>query len=333
MIFQPQETAYPIIISVHLGSVHLKIEGGLGNQLFELAAGYYLAAKLDMNLKIDQYSIPLSTAHGEKKNGFEEFSIDFNSKERKIDVSGKLPSPFTIKLAQSSPTLKRIFIKKHKILSNNRFIRNFYEERSEDSALKILQIEKPMNLYGNFQSWAIVEEAAKLGFPRILQLRKIPYWMNKVEHKIDIKKSLVMHFRVGRDAIHNENFRQPSVAYYERALALIDQSKKFKEVFILTDSFANLQLMYPKIVKLNLQVIEMPSQASPAERLFFLSQFGGIICANSTFCGWAAWSIYNSGGEVIVPVPYSDSYVPGSRHFPSSWIRLCKNTGIELSDC
>ena len=77
--------------------------------------------------------------------------------------------------------------------------------------------------------------------------------------------------------------------------------------------------------------LEMPDTASPAERLYVLSQFGGIVCANSTFCGWAAWSIYNSGGEVIVPLPYSDGLVLGSRDFPSKWVQLDKSNGAKLS--
>lgn len=46
--------------------VILKLESGLGNQLFQFAAGFYLAAKLRSDLVVDQYSIPLSTHHGER---------------------------------------------------------------------------------------------------------------------------------------------------------------------------------------------------------------------------------------------------------------------------
>ena len=65
--------------------------------------------------------------------------------------------------------------------------------------------------------------------------------------------------------------------------------------------------------------------------LYVLSLFGGIVCANSTFCGWAAWSIANSGGEVVVPVPYSNGPVLGSRDFPPNWIKLNKHSGAEVS--
>jgi hypothetical protein len=73
--------------------------------------------------------------------------------------------------------------------------------------------------------------------------------------------------------------------------------------------------------------LEMPNESSPAERLYVLSLFGGIVCANSTFCGWAAWTIYNSGGEVVVPVPYSDGPILGSRDFPPQWQRIDKISG------
>ena len=107
--------------------------------------------------------------------------------------------------------------------------------------------------------------------------------------------------------------------------------RNFSNIYVLSDDISRVKLMFGNMLDKNFRYLEMPSESSPSERLYVLSLFGGIVCANSTFCGWAAWSISNSGGEVVVPVPYSDGPVLGSRDFPSNWIKLDKYSGAKVS--
>jgi hypothetical protein len=132
---------------------------------------------------------------------------------------------------------------------------------------------------------------------------------------------------VGDDTRANSNFSQPTIDYYLEALKVIGSVKKFDSTFIVSDDISRVKEMFGDVFTEDFQYLEMPNDSSPAERLYTLSLFGGIICANSTFCGWAAWSIYNSGGQVVVPVPYSEGSVLGSRDFPPSWHKLDKVSG------
>jgi hypothetical protein len=174
-----------------------------------------------------------------------------------------------------------------------------------------------------------VEQAAQYGFPRILRLRHTPQWIIELEKTIDFKNSIVLHFRVGNDARTNYNFRQPEFVYYLEALKIIKSKKKVRSVYILSDDIPRVKEMFGDKFDEDFHYLEMPIESSAGERLYVLSLFGGIACANSTFCGWAAWSIYNSGGEVVVPVPYSDGPVLGSRDFPANWVQLNKYSGAE----
>lgn len=307
--------------------VILKLEGGLGNQLFQLAAGYFVAAKLKLELHIDQYSIPLTTAHGEISNGFEPFETLSLPNAKRVVLLPSLPSKLMVILAKRSIILKRFAIKVRLFSSNPYNLKLFLESTDAQSTSKIFEIDKPLKLHGNFQSWKIVEKAAQFGFPRILRLRNIPQWIISLEESIDFKNSLVLHFRVGDDTRTNYNFKQPTINYYLEALKLINLKRNFYSTYILSDDISRVKDMFGNKLSEYLHYLEMPDESSPAERLYVLSLFGGIVCANSTFCGWAAWSIYNSGGEVVVPVPYSDGPVPGSRDFPVEWHKLDKYTG------
>jgi hypothetical protein len=307
--------------------VILKLEGGLGNQLFELSAGFYLAAKLGSDLYVDQYSIPLTTVHGETKSGFEPFNALHLPNSKGIRLLPALPSSFVVNLAKRSLFIKKL-VTKIRLFSSNPFkLKLFIETNNERTTAEFFEIDTPMKLHGNFQSWKIVEKAAQLGFPRIFLLKSTPKWITELEKTIDFKNSLVLHFRVGNDTRTNHNFRQPEISYYLAALGLMKSKKKFNRIYVLSDDIPRVKDMYGDNLGENFCYLEMPNESSPAERLYVLGLFGGIVCANSTFCGWAAWSIYNSGGEVVVPVPYSDGPVLGSRDFPAKWHQLDKYSG------
>jgi hypothetical protein len=309
----------------------LKLEGGLGNQLFELAAGYYLAAKLDSDLHIDQYSIPLTTVHGETGSGYEPFEPLQLPKSRDVQLLPELPRRFVANLAKRSTLIKRIAIKKRILGSNPNKLELFLETNDVDSTNEFFNIENPVKLHGNFQSWEIVERAARYGFPRTFRLQKTPDWIIDLARKLDFENSLVLHFRVGDDTRTNYNFKQPDISYYLRALDILRSKRSFTNTYILSDDINRVKLMFGDKLDKSFRYLDMPDESSPAERLYVLSLFGGIVCANSTFCGWAAWSISNSGGEVVVPVPYADGPVLGSRDSPSNWIELDKYSGARVS--
>jgi hypothetical protein len=311
--------------------VILKLEGGLGNQLFQFAAGYFLAAKNDSVLFVDQYSIPLTTVHGEKRVGFSEFQINRLPKNKEIVLLKALPSSFSIKCSKRVPNLKKLLLKIRMWTSNPQSLSMFIETNNEGSKNDFLNINCPVKLHGNFQSWEIVEKAARYGFPRILRLKDSPNWIKALEENIDFKKSIVLHFRVGDDTRANYNFKQPELSYYLAALQILRGKKDFSGVYVLSDDITRTKDLYGSKLDEDFQYLAMPDESTPAERLHVLSLFGGIVCANSTFCGWAAWSISNSGGEVVVPVPYSDGPVLGSRDFPPNWIKLDKYSGAESS--
>ena len=310
-----------------LKPIIVKLEGGLGNQLFQLAAGYYAAAKLDSELHIDQYAIPLTTVHGETGSGFEPFEALSLPNSRNVQLLSALPNKIETKLARNNSFVKRLLLKRRLFTSNPYQLKLFLETNELNSTSEFLNIDHPLKLHGNFQSWEIVERAAQYGFPRKFRLRNIPLWVLEMEKSIDFKNSFVLHFRVGDDTRTNSNFRQPEIDYYLKALTFMRSRRSYGGTYILSDDIPRVKEMFGDKFGADCHFLEMPRESSPAERLYILSMFGGIVCANSTFCGWAAWSIFNSGGEVIVPVPYSDGPVLGSRDFPSRWHKLDKYSG------
>jgi hypothetical protein len=307
--------------------VILKLEGGLGNQLFQFAAGYFLASKINAPLQLDQYSIPLTTFYGERSAGFDQFEISPINGFQHHESMQQFPSPITVRLSKRFSIVKRVFLKTRMLTSNKLRVPLYAEKNENPELLDFYQINVPVKLHGNFQSWKLVERAALYGFPRILKLKNTPTWIDDLASANKLGGSLVLHLRVDKVARSNVSFQQPTLEYYLSAINKARDVKTFNDLYVLSDDIAHARALFGEKLPLETKFLEMPAKASPAERLYVMSLFGGIICANSTFCGWAAWSIHNSGGLVIVPLPYSDGNVPGSRDFPNSWIKLDKISG------
>lgn len=302
----------------------VKLEGGLGNQIFQLSAGYFLAAKLLVDLKIDQYSIPLSTAHGERECGFFPFKSLKLPGDSQVFFDSNLPNRCVALLSEYSIGFKKVILKVHNMRIQESDFPVFIESNDLNDQDTFFKIDKPVKLFGNFQSWNIVEQSAQNGFPRKLELRLIPTWIKDLSKSIDFGNSVVMHLRMGDDAQKNTFFSQPGIGYYRRALEIFSEEKGFDRVFVVSDDMIRAREVLNTKEFSRVEFLDFPNYALPAEKMYLLSLFAGIVCANSTFCGWAAWGIHNSGGQVVVPVPYSDGSSLGSRDFPDSWIKLDK---------
>lgn len=308
-------------------SVILKLEGGLGNQLFEFAAGYLLASKLDTSLVLDQYGIPLTNHLRESGLGFSEYNWPLINGKHHIVALEKTMSKKSVNLSKKFKLYERVILK-YRMHESNLYGLPIYRETNSD--FDYFAIEHPVKLHGNFQSWKIVEEAVKYGFPTVFSLKKTSEWVDQSLIDIDTQNSLAIHFRLGQDAVSNVEFSQPSNDYYLNAIERLSFSGQSKNIYVFSDEIDLARKRFSRTLGRNCHFIEPPSSESPAQKQFLISRFGSLICANSTFCTWAGWSISNSGGRVVIPFPFSDSSKRGSRDFPSSWIKLSKVNGENL---
>ena len=302
----------------------LKLEGGLGNQLFEFAAGYYLAGKLDTSLVLDQYGIPLTNHLREPGFSFGEYAWPDINGINSISVLPKTMSREFAILAKKYFILERFFLK-YRMHKSNIYHRPIFCETDNDS--DFLNINESVKLHGNFQSWSIVEEATKFGFPRIFELKRPSMWVKKFMAENNLSSSVAIHFRLGWDSVDNIDFSQPNIEYYLSAIDFLKKDSEDLNFYVFSDDISLAKKRFGKILGNNFNFVEAPLNELAAQKQYLLSKFGAIVCANSTFCSWAGWSISNSGGKVIIPFPFSDSIKRGSRDFPSQWIKMSKLTG------
>lgn len=304
--------------------VILKLEGGLGNQLFEFAAGFLLASKLQTSLILDQYGIPLTNHMRESGLGFSEYNWPLIGGKFQITTLEKTMSMKSVNLSKRFRLYEKAILK-YRMHQSNLHRLPIYRESESDS--DYFEIDFPVKLHGNFQSWKIVEEAVNYGFPPVFSLKEKSEWVNQSLENIDTQNSLAIHFRLGQDSVSNVEFSQPGTHYYQKAIELLSFDARSKDIYVFSDEIDLAKTKFSHILGKKCHFVEPPISETAAQKQYLISRFGSLICANSTFCSWAGWSISNAGGRVVVPFPFSDSRKKGSRDFPSNWVKLFKSNG------
>lgn len=302
-----------VIISVH---------GGLGNQMFQYAAGRNLSQKLKTSFKID-YSINLTRT-------------DFDPKD--------IPSIFDIfNLAGEMASLQEI--EKFNIPNNNNYVRkaifriknkyknvfptqyNYIKESGFNFNKDILNLSDNCYLYGYWQS----EKYFKAVETLIRDDFRIDRPLNgnnlKIAEKIINTESVSIHLR-GRDYITKEKTNKVHFTcneqYYRRCISLIKAKIKDPFFFVFSDdpewAKTFLKTSHP------LTFVEGNSwNKTNYEDLRLMSLCKHNIIANSSFSWWGAWLNKNAEKTVIAPAKWFAEpklNKQTSDLVPDKWIRI-----------
>lgn len=281
----------------------VKLQGGLGNQLFQYATGLAISLRNGMVLKLDQ---EWYKRNKERKFLIDRFNtvIDFAS-ELEIQHAKGVSGNWFIKF------LRKIGIQKSPIL----------EER-DAYRLPSLKAGQPVYIRGYWQSPAYFEEYVKV----IMTQFSLKQWTEQVlasKILIESTQSVGVHIRRG-DYVSN-----PASAafhgvlewtYYEKALVLLKERYGDFICFVFSDDHVYAKRMfetYPNTHFLN--------GFNDEEELILLSRCKHQIIANSTFSWWAAWLNPNPDKVVIAPrLWFADTVKNATTDhlLPATWIRL-----------
>ncbi len=274
-----------------------KLIGGLGNQMFQYAAGRRLSYIHNAPLQLDT-----SELYRLKTRRYE---LDcFNIKGEVIDRQNK---GFVGKIIKRLKTKENIYFEKH-----FRFDKDVLTLPDNKTLVGYFQSEKYFSDIG-----AIIREEFTFREPPNSKI-------NAVLGNIKSSESVSIHFR-RTDYINNKKFFHYhgvcSPDYYRRAICLIAGKIKAPVFFIFSDDLTwvrrNLKIKYPNfLVDLNLKDKDY-------EDLRLMSMCRHHIIANSSFSWWGAWLNGNKNKIVISPKSwFKDNTINTEDLIPSSWKRI-----------
>lgn len=291
-----------------------KIEGGLGNQMFQYAFARKLAMQHGVELKLDITSF--ETEHDPNLFTNRDFELSIFNTEFKIASVAEIEK-----------------FNKSKFLKLLDYISLFTPFKSSNFYLREPHFHffanaknTPANAYVNGfwhseKYFSDANDAIRSDFKMKAPLSNA---VQTLAEQLKNNKSVSIHVRRG-DYISIEKNKQIyascDAAYYSAAIAHIAKEIQDPEFYIFSDdptwAFEHLKSDWPMCF------VNRNIETKNYEDLFLMSCCKHNIIANSSFSWWAAWLNSNTDKLIIAPAKwYADDSKNTTDLIPASWIKL-----------
>ena len=288
-------------------NVVVLLKGGLGNQLFQYAAGKSLAIRLGVHLILD-----LNWYIDNEKDHTKCILEKFNINDQYFKPPSFFPRKFRsalYKLVEKSSTLG---------LANPviREVRQNFDQR-------LLDVDSPVILDGYWQNELYFHQYRKQIIEYFQLKEKMDFQNKKLLNQIKAVNSVCIHIRRGdyvTDLAAANIHGTCSIEYYSNAIELLSSSIEAPHFYIFSDDYewvkSNITINYKSIfVDHNLM--------KPEIDFILMKSCKHFIIANSTFSWWAAWLSEYNNKEVYAPINWFASEELTSKDLvPKNWIRL-----------
>lgn len=239
----------------------VRMHGGLGNQLFQAATGYYLAKKYSFILVL-VYSKNLKKTHGEEFSNtvFKRFNVIINDEIPYFDKCIPLNEP-----------------------NNNQTCFEYHGD-------EIIGGYENYFLTGYFINKEYVKRAGK-DFIELLQNTEI--CNNLIQMHPNLASSYFIHIRRG-DYVGHSLYVIDYDDYFKKAINYVLSIEKDAHFFILSDDIQYCKT-YRLLHNINKTFIE---NMDTLHSIYLMSLCKGGICSNSTFSGWG--TILSENNKTVV---------------------------------
>ena len=307
--------------------VTISLNGGLGNQLFQLSFALYQAqgkrVLLDWSLgkprlsrrnlpEICEYDLPKNVILLEKRK-YSWLSVKFSNLILRATSSYGTNIDFLsvnrfIRLA-ASVGLKLSILKNGKIITPNGL--------GFDSQIGSLKDEQ--FCVGYFQTYKWASQGQIFSVLSSLRVIDNSFWLQELESLAKIEKPIILHLRIG-DYVNEMNFGRPSDTYYEKAVLELWKTGTHKKIWIFSDSPEKAKNILPDWILDSARWISNDNN-SAALTMEAMRYGCAYVISNSTFSWWGAFLTYNDGASVIAPTPWFRSLPEPLELLPPYWVR------------
>jgi hypothetical protein len=291
---------------------------GLGNQLFQYAAGLFFARKYGASLEIIREPDREAVAFGHPRP-FLLSNFCISAPVREFTLWDRLMcsiAPIKRPIAALARLASRTAVYGHPILEDRTFL----------AELPIPQSTKTVYLEGNFQAYQYaqtVEQTVRAEF----QLCEPPSGKNldSLEQIRAAETAVSIHIRRGDYAVWGGGPRVLSLDYYSQAMRTIIEKTHKPTFFVFSDDIPFAREALPKLIKGERMVfVDHNGEENAHEDLRLMSACCHNIIANSTLSWWGAWLNTNVSKLVCAPAGWGlanpEEKLPDI--LPPTWLRI-----------
>jgi hypothetical protein len=278
-----------------------RLEGGLGHQLFQYAAGRRLALARGVPLLIDR----LVVGGDSRPDALDPFDIHARA------------APATARAAFDAHTLTQRLIRR---MRGRRLVR----ERSPRFDPAILDLPGNAYLDGQWQSEQYFADVADTIRADLTWQAAPGSWSTELVARIESGNAVSVHVRRGDRVSDSRSAALHGtcpVAYYRRAWRLIRERVQDPWFVVFSDdpAWARAELTFLDPVKF----ASDPGHRPDHHDLWLMTRCRHHVIANSTFSWWGAW--LSGGDDQIVVAPdrwFADPASDGRDVVPPAWARV-----------
>ena len=302
--------------------VKIPLQGGLGNQLFQLSAL--------LSLEPESSEIECAWGKPRKTNGVEDIFY-YNLKNGISRSETEKWQPIIVKgfnfilrtqLQLQSNNQKRLIRWAWEKVINILLKQNYNFQVSDELGYFSLRKTSKKNtlLHGYFQSYKYFENPGVISRMQKLELNTLPEGIKDYEILAEADRPLVVHVRRGDYRLEN-NFGLLGKEYYEEALNKIWDLKFFNKIWLFSDEPESAMQLIPDRLRQDVRVI--PDLDSLPSTTLELMRLGcGYVIANSSFSWWGAALSRNSNVQVVAPAKWFKGMDDPKDLIPPNWMRI-----------
>ena len=303
------------------------LNGGLGNQLFQLSRAIYLNPQgiIHLNQSIGQ--------NRKNKENVEIFSFILPARfkkdfKRNSNVFSKAANKFLLHrvIANDDKVIERIIekvsfnvikysksilrAKKWKLLLGKG---SGYDQKPVSSSSNYV-------LVGYFQSWRWFDSEINTRILNSIQPADKSKRYLALAESAKNQQILMIHIRIGDYKVDKE-FGILTKSYYENSIKRISADSRHDECWVFSDSIEEARgILMPFLKDFKLRFIS--DEISTAESFELLRYGSAYIIANSTFSWWGAQLSYANNPIVIAPDKWFEGMPDPQDICPPHWIRM-----------
>lgn len=307
---------------------NMALIGGLGNQLFQIAAALAHSKSGKLNVVL-----PLSNTRSNESGSADVSDFNFPF-EVHFQNGAKVSKQFnrvlnlSLRIGISKNRITESFLVQFptkvlaSILLSTYFRRFKWITTGHDVGYTKLKEDKGKKFFmGYFQScrYLLDNEIAAEKFSEIklsTYSDELRLWISKIQ----FSKPIVVHIRLG-DYLQESDFGVIGSDYYKRALEICEAKGLGKEVWVFSDDIKMAREKYSDVFANHPFWFE-DNKLSSAETLELMRHGNSYVIANSTFSWWAAYLSYNSEKCVVAPSCWFKSLPSPLEILPDDWLQI-----------
>lgn len=316
--------------SKKFGRILVNLTGGLGNQLFQLAAALSLSSGSKV-LGITSLGKPRTSSAGISE--IQSFTLPSNVEIEKTRNSSLLAQKTTGYLLRSGIWPKGIerhpvfswFSRKLGELVLGLDLRSRIAIRSaSEVGYERIEIGRRSSelLIGYFQSSFWVRNPSTLSAMKSIKIARPEAELIEFTELAKTEQPLIIHVRLG-DYRNEPTFGLLDSNYYEAAIQIHSDKTKFEKIWVFSDEIESAKDVIPQVYHHMTRWV--PDVDNSTAATFEAMRLGvGYIVANSSFSWWSAMLSHSENPTVIAPSPWFIGQNPPTGLVPSDWISLSR---------